>query len=363
VEAIPLRTSFQHEFRFGTTNRKKSQNVIVRIMTEDGIAGYGEACPVAAFTTETQRAIVTLVEQLAGDLLVGHDPMQQQLLIGELEPHVTGCPFTLAAIDMALWDVVGKVLDVSASTLLGGRLRDRIPLAGSVGWNDGDVMAAVALAQLEQGYDHLKLYVGRGSLTCDLRRIETVRRTVGPAVKFLIDVNGGWSVRDSVAALPALRDLGVVLVEQPIAASDSLGQQEFLRESDIDVAADEGVFEPADVASVGRLRLAHLVNLGVSKLGGLFHARECAAVARSAGLRVIVGSVLEMGIGTAAGLHLAAAMPDLAYPSYLVGPTKYTQDISSPAFVVTNGSVKVPDGPGLGVVIDTGAIEAMDLRR
>lgn len=363
VEAIPLRTSFQHEFRFGATNRKTSENVIVRITTEDGVIGYGEACPVAAFTTETQGAVVSLVERLARDLLVGHDPMQQQSLISKLAPHMAGCPFTLAAIDMALWDVAGKVLDVSASTLLGGRFRDRVALAGSVGWDEGNVMAAMALAQMEHGYDHLKLYVGRGTLKCDLHRIETVRRHIGPAVKFMIDVNGGWSVRDSLAALPTLRALGVVLLEQPIAASDSLGQQEFLRESDIDIAADEAIFGPADVAYVSRLRMAHVVNLGVSKLGGLLRARESAAVACSMGLRVMVGSVLEMGIGTAAGLHMAAAIPDLAYPSYLVGPMKYAQDVSWPAFRVTNGCAEVPTGPGLGVLIDTGAIEALDLRR
>ena len=81
------------------------------------------------------------------------------------------------------------------------------------------------------------------------------------------------------------------------------------------------------------------------------------------GLRIMVGSVLEMGIATAAGLHMAAAIPDLAYPSYLVGPLKYTQAVTWPAFGVTDGYTDVPTGPGLGVLVDTDAIEALDLRR
>lgn len=111
--------------------------------------------------------MVSLVERVAGDLLMGHDAMQQELLLGKLAPHVVGCPFTLAKYTWH-WDIAGTVLDVSASALLGGRFRDRVALAGSVGWNERTVMAAMALAQMEHGYDHLKLYVGRGTMKSDL---------------------------------------------------------------------------------------------------------------------------------------------------------------------------------------------------
>lgn len=306
---------------------------------------------------------MTLVNQLSSELLLGRDPMQLQPLVRRIGPHLSGCPFTLAAVDIALWDIAGKVLDVPVSVLLGGRFRNRIALCRSVGWGSGDHMAAAALAQIEDhAYEYLKLYVGRDPLECDLGRAETVRSQVGHRVKFLLDVNGGWSVQDIVAALPRLRELGVDLIEQPIAAWDHAGQQELFRDTDIDVVADEAAFDYADTTCIARLCTAHVVNLGLSKLGGLLRARECEIVARSNGVRVMIGSVLEMGIATAAGLHLAAAVPHLAYPSYLVGPMQYTQDISWPTLSVKEGFADVPAGPGLGIEIDTDAVTALDLR-
>jgi len=363
VEAIPLRIGFRETFRFGTIDRKQSQNVVLVITTSDGVVGYGEACPVPAFTAETQESIVALVGQRVKPLLVGEDPLRHRPLLRRLERVLFGCPFTLTAVDVALWDVAGKLLGLPISTLLGGRFRERVEMHGSVGWDEQEAMVETAHAQRALGYGALKLYAGRGTVGADLDRIGAVRAAVGADVPFLIDVNGQWSVSQCLEALPKLADLGVVLLEQPLAASDDLGQAEVVRASRVDICADESVYTPSDVARIGRQRTARVINLGLSKLGGLLRAGDCETVARAVGLGITIGSVLELGIVSTAGLHLAAAVQELPYPSYLIGPLKYERQITAPELTVENGAVAVPSGPGLGVEVDTELLAALDLRR
>jgi muconate cycloisomerase len=363
VEAIPLRIGFKETFRFGSVDRKQSANVIVKITTDEGVTGYGEACPVPAFTAETQESITTAINGPIGERLVGENPLHIRPTIHALEPQLMHRPFTLTAIDVALWDVAGKLLDVSVSDLLGGRFRDTITVHGSVGWDEPAAMVKTALAQRAFGYQTLKLYAGRDAVAGDLARIAAVRQAVGPEVPFIIDVNGLWTMSECLEALPGLASLGVRLLEQPLPAWDEMGQADAQRASEIDIAADEAVFTAADVARTGRQRTARVVNLGLSKLGGLLRARECETVAHAVGLGHTVGSVLELGIATTAGLHLAAAAQKLTYPSYLMGPLKYERQITSPPLTVMNGEISVPAGPGLGIEIDTDAVASMDMRR
>ncbi|HEX6797058.1 MAG TPA: enolase C-terminal domain-like protein [Ktedonobacterales bacterium] len=362
LEAIPLSVSFKQMFRFGQTNRQESQNVVLKLETEDGLVGYGEACPVAAFTDEDQRSVVEALTQQVAPLLIGRDALDREPLLRVLEQRLPRAPFTRAAVDLALWDLAGKAAGVPISVLLGGRYRERLTLHGSVGWDEPAAMVDVAHAQLAAGYTTLKLYAGRGALDDDLARLEAVRAAVPEHVAFLLDVNGQWSREDCLRALPRLEAIGVTLIEQPLPASDWEGQAEVTRQSTIAIAADEAVFTPMDVAEIGRHDAANVINLGLSKLGGLQCARDCATVAYACGLGVMVGSVLELGIATAAGAQLAASLPDLAFPSYLVGPLKYREDVVREPLVVEDGQIAVPRRPGLGVEIDTDALRRLDKR-
>jgi len=363
IEAIPLRISFKRLFQFGLIDRKASQNVILKVRTENGLVGYGEACPVPAFTAETQLSIVDNLNQRVAPLLLGRNALDREPLIRLLERHISHCPFTLAAVDLALWDLAGKAANMPITSLLGGSFRDRLTVHGSVGWDTVETMIETAQSQVEAGYTTLKLYAGRGTLVEDLKRLEAVRSAIPDHVQLLLDINGLWNTTDCLKALPHLIALSVVLVEQPLPAWDKDGQQEVVRKSSIDIAADEAVYLPTDVIEISRRQTARVINIGLSKLGGLLRARECATIARSSGLKVMVGSVLELGIATAGGLHLAASLQDLAYPSYLVGPLKYECDIVREPIIVSNGQITVPTSPGLGITVDEEALRAFDGRQ
>jgi L-alanine-DL-glutamate epimerase-like enolase superfamily enzyme len=362
VEAIPVQTTFKETFRYGTTERKDCANVIVRVMSEDGLVGYGEATPQAAFTAETQASIVDAVQRVASPSLVAGDCVDHVALISGLARQLPTSPFTLTAVDVALWDLLGKATGVQVAGLLGGRFRDRVPVHGSVGWGPAEDMVRVAEQQVGAGFTTLKLYAGRGLLREDLERLRAVRAAVPDEVDFLLDINGQWTANDCEQVFPTLKEIGVSLIEQPIAATDPGAQARVTAIAPMVVAADESVYSPEDVYAVAREQRAHAVNLGLSKLGGLLRAHQCAIVAAASKTTVLIGSVLELGIATAAGLHFAASVETLPFPSYLIGPIKYRQDIAYPGLKVERGSVRVPQGPGLGIEVDEELLASLDLR-
>ena len=366
VEAVPLQARLKTPFRFGNVVRTTSANVLVRITGEDGVAGYGEACPVPQLTAETQESVVALVEQRVAPELVGEDALQWRPLLDRVAERLFQASFTQAAVDMALLDLAGKRLGVPVHVLLGGRRRDAIEVHGSVGWDaDPERVADTAERQAPE-FRWLKLYAGTGTLEGDLERIAAVRRRVGDGHAFMLDVNGRWTPLQAITAAPVLRELGVAAVEQPVAAADDAGQARvaavYAERHQIDVIADERVRTPADAHSVAVAGLAQCVNVGVSKLGGIVAALDAATAARSGFLGTAVGSVVELGVATAAGLQLAAVLPHVAYPSYLIGSRKYARQITSLPFEVVDSHLAIGTAPGLGVEVDEEAVAAMDLR-
>jgi L-alanine-DL-glutamate epimerase-like enolase superfamily enzyme len=367
VDAVPLAARLRTPFRFGNVVRTTSANVLVRIVAEDGLVGYGEACPVPQLTAETQESVVALVEQRVAQELVGEDARHWRPLLGRIATRLFQASFTLAAVDMALLDLAGKSLGVPVHELLGGRHRDAIEVHGSVGWDADAERVADTAEQQAPEFRWLKLYAGTGTLEDDLGRIAAVRRRVGGDHPFLLDVNGLWSQREAITAGPVLRELGVAVVEQPVSAGDDAGQARvaaaYAQQHAIAVVADERVRTPADVHTVAVAGAAQCVNVGVSKMGGIVAASDAAATARSAHLAVSVGSVVELGVATAAGLQLAAALSEVAFPSYLIGSRKYVRQITWPAIEVVDSRLAIGSAPGLGVEVDEDAVAAMDLRR
>jgi L-alanine-DL-glutamate epimerase-like enolase superfamily enzyme len=362
VEAIPLVASFKTTFRFGTTDRTTSPNVVVIVRTDEGPVGYGEACPVPAFTSETQKSIVELVEQRVAPVLVGKDPEYRVRLLHELGRVLKSAPFTVTAVDTALLDLLGRALQIPVHTLLGGAFRDRTEVHGSVGWDeDPGRMVETALQQSET-YRWLKLYAGRGEVDADLARLQAVRDAVGPDIKLFVDINAMWTPSDLVRVLPRVGEIGLSMLEQPLPPAAAAFQRQLVGDFKVDIAADEAVRTVADTATVVRERTATVINLGHSKLGGPTAAVQAAHIAGASGVNLMVGSVIEMGISNAMGLHLAAALPNLSYPSYLMGPLKYREQITEQQVEVIDSHVAIPQGPGLGVTIDETELKRLDAR-
>lgn len=366
VDAVPLAAAFKTPFKFGHVTRTTSANVLVRVESEDGYVGWGEACPVPQVSAETQALVCDLVHERVAPAIIGSSPLAWRPTMRHLTRALYHRPVTLAGVSTALLDLASRVLDVPAYDLLGGSFRDSVEIHGSVTWHeDAQVMADTALGQAEKVHT-LKVYLGAGEVDADMARLATVRDAVGDDHPFMIDANELWSASDVRRAAPALIDLGVTAVEQPVHRHDLDGMRDavdiLVNRHGIDLIADEAVEHPRDAVRVARERTAQTVNIGVSKLGGPFAALETAMAATAAGLQVTIGSLAELGVATAAGMHLAAAVPEVRYPSNFLGQLKYAVQVTTEDFVLVDSRLRVPAGPGLGVTVDETAVRQLDAR-
>jgi o-succinylbenzoate synthase len=326
-------------------------NVFVILQGEDGHTGYGEAAPMTAYSGETAANVLGVLEEFFLPMLPGRNPMDLEALHADLDARLAGHSFAKAAIDFACFDLAGKALGVPAHRLLGGKVRDRIPLAWAVGYGTVGEMVEESVTYARAGFPTIKLKIGRDP-RLDLEVVREVRRAIGPEVAIRVDANQGYDRITAQRVLPQMEEVGLQYVEQPLPRWDIDGMAELCRALVTPIQADESLYSLQDAMQLVRRGAADIFNIKLLKPGGLHRSRQVAAVAESAGIPCVVGSMPEMGIGTAAGIHFAAATRGVTYPSELIGPLMFDGDVlaGNPLGELSNvpGYLTVPDAPGLG---------------
>jgi muconate cycloisomerase len=258
---------------------------------------------------------------------------------------------------MALIDAVTRAANIPAHTLLGGAMRSSVDLSISLHMAEPDLMAQEAAAWVERGFRTLKVKMGR-DWEDDRRALRAVREEVGSETAIRVDINEGWhSVPLAARRIRELRDFDVQLVEQPLPAHDLAGMAELRNRSEIPIAADDAVWSIRDALGVLQSRAADIINVYVSESGGVLPARCIAEMAAASGVSTWVGSMPELGLGTAANLHLAASLPPSELAADACGFLYHKGDVIGQTIEVNSGSIEVPTGPGLGVDVDTDALE------
>ena len=332
--------------------REKSSNTIVRVETDEGVTGYGEATFAHFFAGETQGSVSYVVDKFIAPAIVGCDPTNIIALLARMDGLIAGNPFAKAAVEMALWDIKGKVLGVPIYDLLGGSMRKSIPMNHSVSYGSVQEMIDEALQHISQGFRTLKIYCGRETPESDLERIRGIRKAVGDKIDLYVEVNQRWRFKTALGLLPYLEELGILFIEQPI-SFHLRKEMRLLRErSAIPIAIDEGVFTPEDVALAKQEGLADIANIYVLKAGGIYNARKALQVAETLGLDVFVGSFNELSISSMAGAHVASTITNLPYPCYLVGPVLHQEDILMEPIDIREGMFHLSDRPGLGIRVN-----------
>ena len=358
IEAIPVRVPRERPDQSSFGTRAYTEAGIVRIDTDTGITGWGEICLV---WWRMGSGLCRDVNRLLAPALRGEDPRAVSLLCDRMRQLLPGredAP-AIAGIEMALLDICGKAAGVPVHQLLGGAYRDRVPVSYSLHIKAPEAMAEEAAHYASAGYGTLKVKMGR-TWAEDLASLAAVRDAVGPHVSIRVDVNGAWtSVSEAVRRIAAMSEYDVELVEQPLHGDNLAGMAELRRVSALPIAADESVWNMRDALEITQARAADVLNLYFSEAGGLLQARAIAEIARSSGMAVWVGSMPELGLGTAANAHLAAAIPALELASDVCGFAYHADDILVTPLVVEQGSVAVPTGPGLGVEIDPKALRRL----
>lgn len=365
VVAVPQRRPHRMAFPSGAIGRY----TIVRMSTDDGIEGLGEATVLkewggdyGRYFGEAPELTVRLIESVLGPALEGMDPFNLEAAHREMDLAVKGYPYAKTAMDLALHDIKGKALGVPVYQLLGGLFREEIPIAHSLGWMEYEEATSEAAAAVAEGIKTIKIKVGRDPVY-DVKIVEEVRAKVGLDVDIVVDANQGWPTpKHAIGILRRMEESGIRYAEQPVEGLSRMAQ--VAQAVDVPIMADESAWTPQDVMEIAERGAADMISLYTTKPGGLFKAKKVAAVAEAAGLPMNVNGSHETGVGNAANLHLVASTAGVTeagvFPVTTVSgqePTSmagkmYLDDIVTESFTYRDGMLIVPQGPGLGVELD-----------
>lgn len=357
IQTIPVSIPFAVDFDVASGGVPTAEHVLVKLETTAGVTGIGEASPMPFFSGETQATVLSVIEEYLEPALLGVDPTNHNV-VHEAMAEIEGNPLAKASIDIACHDATGKFLGVPVSTLLGGRVRDRIEVGQSIGIKEKDRAVADAERYVDEwGFNSIKIKVG-GEPEKDLERVKAIIDAVGDRASIRLDGNEGYTADMAVKQFETIEEYGdVLLVEQPVPRNDIPGMREVTRALSTPVLADESVFSSHDALGIVRERAADIINIKIMKAGGLDPGNQIAAVARAADTPLAVGSMVEMGIGTAAGAHFSACQPHATYPSDVKGPSLLKDTVLETPVRIEDGYTYVPKGDGLGVQLDPAKVD------
>ena len=350
VADIPVRRP--HAMSFTTLHAVNF--VFVRLATDDGLVGWGEAACLGGptWSEESAESVAATIERYIAPWLLGQDAAAIEPLRREMARRIQGNPFARAAVEMALWDLNGRALGVPVHRLLGGRVRDRVPLSWSLAVAEPGAEVAEAVERVGLGHRIFKVKTGAHPVAEDVERVRRIREAVGPAVSLRVDANQGWDRPTALAAIRALEPYDLGFVEQPVPRWDLEGLAELGRRVAVPIMADESCFTPHDALALARLGGVAILALKVTKSAGLAGSMAIARIAEAAGMGCYVGCMIETSLGTAAYLHLALAAAPVTWGCELFGPLLLAGDVTREPVTYADGCILALDGPGLGVEVD-----------
>ena len=342
-------------FRIAIGTMQAANDVLVRIRTDAGLTGVGEACPFPPITGETQASNLAAAKALR-EIVMGRNPLAIERLFRDYGALVHSNPSAAAAFDTALYDILGQLAGLPLFRLLGGDKKE-FESDITVDLDEADVMAARAAKFVEAGFETIKIKVGQGR-DADLRRLESIRAAVGGAIKLQIDANQGWSPATARATLKRMERFDIMFVEQPVKASDLIGLRSVKNASPIPVMADEAAFGPADVFRLAQAEACDSINIKLMKAGGLGAMIRMAHVAESANMPCMVGCMLESRLGLTAAAHVAGAHDNVVWTD-LDGHSSHTVDPVIGGMIFSRGRVTLPETPGIGADVDPAFLDKL----
>ena len=310
IEVYSVTLRYKEPFRIAPGASTESHNIVVKILTDDGVVGWGESSPSQRVTGENPKTVVEVLDKIAPKL-IGVSPLRIEQDIELMDSIVDGNPSAKAAIDMALHDILGKTARKPLFLLMGG-YRTEVLTDITLGIKSPKEMAEDAVEAVNKGFEALKVKVGINP-TEDVERIKLIRKAVGDNVDLRLDANEGWTPEQAIEVLGKLEKFNVQFAEQPVPAEDMKGLVKVRKNSVIPIMADESVHSPEDALRLIMAEAVDLMNIKLMKCGGLLKGRKIANIAEAAGIPCMIGCMGESEIGIAAGAHLAAEVKNIQY--------------------------------------------------
>jgi o-succinylbenzoate synthase len=342
--SVPLKRPFKTALR--TVN--SVEDIIVKVITDTGNIGYGEAPPTGVITGDTTGAIIGAIEDHIKKSILGMDIENFENLMKKLNGCIVKNTSAKAAVDIALYDLYGQLYKAPLYKLLGG-YRKEIITDITISVNSPEEMVEDSKDAIKLGYNTLKIKVGKDS-AMDIKRIKAIREAVGNDISIRIDANQGWKPKEAVYALRRMEDSGLnlELVEQPVEAHDIEGLKFVTDNVSIPVMADESVFSPKDALNIMQLRAADLINIKLMKTGGIYNALKICNMAEIYGMECMIGCMLEAKVSVTAAVHLAAAKSIITKVD-LDGPILCSTDPIIGGAVFNESIINVTEAFGLGI--------------
>ncbi|MFC1891832.1 mandelate racemase/muconate lactonizing enzyme family protein [Thermodesulfobacteriota bacterium] len=324
----------------------KAVNIFLRLETNSGIIGYGCAAPDEKVTGETPDKVLKVIKEIIIPSIMKKDPLRAAMLLELIKKNLKGHPSALAALDLSLYDILGKTCNMPVWRLLGG-FRKNIKTSITIGILPEKETLERARSWIKKGFRCLKLKGGL-DVDSDIDRLRKLREVVGFDVEIRFDANQGFSVFDSIKFFEETRNSQIELIEQPTRRDEYDKLKRVTKGVNIPVMADESLVTLRDAFRIARYELCDMVNIKLMKVGGISEAIQINAVAKSAGLEAMVGCMDESALGIAAGLHFALSRPNVIYAD-LDGHLSLVDDPFKDSVILKKGILYPTEKPGLGI--------------
>ncbi len=362
VETIPVQIPLKAERRMISAlgRHEVSRFVLVRLTTDDGLEGVGEATVTPRWSGETVWSAQSIIENVFKPVLIDCDPTDIDEIDRRLDAVAFGNWFAKAALELACWDLAGRKAGVPVYQLLGGPCRPlTIRSRFSMGAYPPEVAAERALERVKAGFDTIKVKVGTDPEQ-DISRVRSVREAIGPEIALTIDANGGWEFSSAMTCLEALADCSLTLVEQPLPRGNYVDLKRIKESTEAKILIDEGCFDEVEARELLLGSYCDALSLYPGKQGGIRKARRIANLAQSHQVPCSIGSNLEWDIGTAAMLHLIVSTPNMQvelYPGDCLGPYYHEFSIAKNPLKIEGPWTTLYEAPGLGIEVDWDLVE------
>ena len=351
VEAIPYSIPYKKALCFASGEIHAADHVLVRMHTDEGLVGQADAPPRPFTYGETQTSVVAIIEQYFAPALEGLSILDREIAHVRMNRTV-GNPVAKAAVDMAMWDLIGQSLEVSVSELLGG-FADRMQVAHMIGFDTSHAMVEEAQrVRIDYGIGTFKVKVGRNPFQQDVEAVRALREALGPDVTLYVDGNRGWTATDAARALSAMSELDLSFAEELCPADDVLGRRWLVGQAKIPMFADESVSRPAEVTRELLAASATGISIKPSRTGFTTSTR-LVGLCEGLGVDVVIGNQIDSQIGSLCATAFGAAFP---ITSRRAGELSNFLDMADDLLVepleICDGALAVRQGHGLGLEID-----------
>jgi L-alanine-DL-glutamate epimerase-like enolase superfamily enzyme len=361
VELIPVDVPCRKVLTLARYGRlgggKPFEFVLVRVSTDEGIYGVGECPPLPPLSPESQPVVIDVLRKWIVPNILGSDPFENEALWEKMDYLAPTYPMAKAAVDMALWDIKGKFLNMPLYRMLGGSKPDKIPNVALIGIDEPETVSETAEELVRSGFTGIRLKVGPGK---DKKCVEAVRDAIGDDVPLRIDCNQGYKTHEAIKMIRSVEPYDIELVEQPTVWWDFTALSDVALAVDTPIMPHESLYLLSDVKNLIDAGAIGVLGLKTYRpWGGVTGARRLLEMARVMNLSTLFHDDIELGVSLSAATHLISAYRRIiTHRCELSGfPEWMEDDVVTKPIRFEKGYVYVPDGPGLGVELNEEKLE------